>query len=177
MSRSRYKIFTDIFPHFFTCTVIEWLPLFNNPFIANILLDSMRYLQIEQRLKIYAYVILENHLHIIASSENLSKEMGDFKSFTARKTVDYLTEMNAKNILSLLSFFKLKHKTDRTYQVWQEGSHPEAIQNREMMRQKIEYIHYNPVKRGFVDEAIHWRYSSARNYAGMEGLLNVDMDW
>jgi len=65
----------------------------------------------------------------------------------------------------------------RTYQLWQEGSHPELVQGETMMRQKIEYIHNNPVQRGYVDLPIHWRYSSARNYAGMEGLLPVRTTW
>jgi len=55
--------------------------------------------------------------------------------------------------------------------------HPEWIQNEEMMRQKIEYIHRNPVERGYVDQAEHWRYSSARNYQGMDGLLEVCKQW
>jgi putative transposase len=42
-----------------------------------------------------------------------------------------------------------------------------------MMRQKIEYIHHNPIKRGYVDVVEHWRYSSARNYVGAEGLIEV----
>ncbi len=46
-----------------------------------------------------------------------------------------------------------------------------------MMRQKLDYIHYNPVRRGYVDDPVHWRYSSARNYAGLPGLLPVMMDW
>ncbi len=46
-----------------------------------------------------------------------------------------------------------------------------------MMRQKVEYIHQNPVERGCVDEAVHWRYSSARNYAGLQGLLEVGTAW
>ncbi len=177
MGRSRYKIFTDIYPHFLTCTTVKWLPLFSTPAVAEILVDSLRYLQNENRLQLYAYIILENHLHLIASSEHLAKEIGDFKSYTARKIIDYFIEKNAKHILGLLAHFKLKHKGDRPYQVWQEGSHPEAIQNQEMMRQKIEYIHHNPVKRGFVDEAVHWRYSSARNYFGMEGVLEVVEEW
>lgn len=69
------------------------------------------------------------------------------------------------------------HKTDRAYQFWQEGMHPEWIQNEEMMRQKIEYIHRNPVKRGYVDHPEHWRYSSARNYQDMDGLLEVCKQW
>jgi hypothetical protein len=39
------------------------------------------------------------------------------------------------------------------------------------------YIHSNLVKRGYVDEAVHWRYSSARNYAGLRGLIEVTVDW
>ena len=46
-----------------------------------------------------------------------------------------------------------------------------------MMRQKLEYMHLNPVKRGYVDEAVHWRYSSARNYTGKPGMIDVVTDW
>jgi putative transposase len=49
--------------------------------------------------------------------------------------------------------------------------------NEEMMTQKLEYIHYNPVKRGYVDVPTDWRYSSARNYAGRDGLIEVCTDW
>ncbi|MGH8554076.1 MAG: hypothetical protein ACREUD_00610 [Gammaproteobacteria bacterium] len=46
-----------------------------------------------------------------------------------------------------------------------------------MMRQKLDDIHQNPVKRGYVDQPEHWRYSSARNYAGQEGLIEVERVW
>ena len=46
-----------------------------------------------------------------------------------------------------------------------------------MLVQKLEYIHGNPVRRGYVDDPVHWRYSSARNYAGLEGLIEVERDW
>ena len=68
---------------------------------------------------------------------------------------------------------KEKHKSDRTYQVWQEGSHPEMIGSEEMFLQKLEYIHYNPVRRGYVDDPIHWRFSSAGDYAGERGLIEL----
>jgi putative transposase len=47
----------------------------------------------------------------------------------------------------------------------------------EMLQQKMEYIHNNPIKRGYVDLAEHWRYSSARSYLGEAGLLEVYKDW
>ncbi len=46
-----------------------------------------------------------------------------------------------------------------------------------MMWQKLEYIHNNPVVRGYVNDPIHWRYSSARNYAGQVGLVPVTTQW
>jgi len=45
------------------------------------------------------------------------------------------------------------------------------------MRQKIDYIHQNPVKRGYIEQPEHWRYSSARDYVGVDGLLPVDKSW
>lgn len=177
MARSRYRFVAGLAPHFLTATVVSWLPVFASRPIAQILLDSLQFMQDQKRLVLYAYVILENHLHLVAAGEELSKEIGNFKSYTARQIIDYLQAHEARNVLHLLEQAKLPHKTDREYQLWQEGSHPQMIQNEEMMRQKIEYIHYNPIKRGYVDEAIHWRYSSARNYAGLPGLINITTTW
>jgi REP element-mobilizing transposase RayT len=177
MARSRYKIYENEQPYFLTCTVVNWLPIFGSRPVAQIILDSLQFLQKQNRLTLYAYNLMEHHLHLIASSSNLSKEIGDFKSFTARSIIDFFKERHAHHILKRLADSKITHKDDRMYQLWQEGSHPELIQNDEMMRQKIEYIHNNPVKRGYIDDPIHWRYSSARNYAGLEGLLEVTKKW
>ncbi|MET0050199.1 MAG: transposase [Candidatus Thiodiazotropha sp.] len=140
------------------------------------MLESLRHLCNEQ-LRLYAYVILENHLHMVVQSQNLPKDIARFKSFTARQLIAYLAENRVKRVLEQLAFYKKAHKGDRAFQFWQEGYHPELIQDEDMMRQKIDYIHHNPVKRGYVDRPEHWRYSSARNYAGMAGLLDVDHDW
>jgi REP element-mobilizing transposase RayT len=177
MTRSRYRIVEGPHPYFMTCTVVAWLAVFTRQETVQIVLDSWRLLQAHDRLVLYGYVILENHLHLIASAEDLVKEMGDFKSYTARQIIDYLERQNAKTLLGLLAQFKAHHKTDRTYQLWQEGSHPQQIHSEEMMRHKLEYIHLNPVKRGYVDEPAHWRYSSARNYEGQPGLLPITTAW
>ncbi len=177
MGRNRYKVIEDECPHFFTCTVVNWISVITSRDIVQIILDSLNHLQIQKRLKLYGYVIMENHLHLIASGNGLSREKGHFKSFTARKIIDYLKENNITAMLKQLQFHKLKHKKDRTYQFWQEGIHPVLIQYEKMMLQKLEYMHYNPVKGGYVDDPIHWRYSSARNYAEQKGLLEVCMEW
>jgi REP element-mobilizing transposase RayT len=112
-------------------------------------------------------------MHLVAQSDDLGRDMARFKSYTARQIIDYLEDKRVKKILDQLSFYKKAHKDDRSYQFWQEGVHPEWIQNDSMLRQKIDYMHNNPVKRGYVDRPEHWRYSSARNYLGETGLIEV----
>ena len=80
-------------------------------------------------------------------------------------------------MLDQLKFYKKHHKSDRELQFWQEGMHPELIQSDKMLKQKIDYIHQNPVKRGYVDEAQHWCYSSARDYLGIKGVISVYKEW
>ena len=99
------------------------------------------------------------------------------KSYTAKQLVELLQRRAATALLRALGALKLRHKTQSDYQVWQEGSHPQQIQNDEMLWQKLEYIHNNPVARGYVDDPLHWRHSSARNYAGQPGSIEVVTDW
>ncbi|RMF41954.1 MAG: transposase, partial [Planctomycetota bacterium] len=122
-------------------------------------------------------VILENHLHWIAVGPRLARRVGEFKSFTATTIIKTMQRLGYETLLQELQFYKLRHKVDQTHQVWQEGSHPQLIEQEDVMWQKIEYIHNNPLRRGYVDAPEHWRYSSARNYAGQPGLLDVNTDW
>ncbi len=72
-------------------------------------------------------------------------------------------------------FTKKKYKKDSEYQVWQEGFHPQIITSEEVLKQKVEYIHNNPVRNGVVEEAEHWIYSSAKNYLCKEGCIEIDL--
>jgi putative transposase len=174
MGKSRYKVVTDGGePYFLTCSVVNWLPVFGNPAIAGIVMDSLRFLHEHQRLRLHGYVLMENHLHLVASSSDLAKEIGDFKSYTARRCIDWLQQHDRSWVLRQLRFHKAPHKADQAYQFWQEGSHPQLIQGEAMLAQKLEYIHGNPVARGYVDDPGCWRYSSWRNYHGGEAVLPV----
>lgn len=177
MPRSCYRIHHTGYPHFLTATINHWQPLFTRTETANIVLDSWRFLQQEADFKIYGYVLLENHLHLIAASADLSRDMQRFKSWTARQLVDYLQQRSSARVLEILARFKRAHKTASQYQVWEEGNHPQLIESEAVMRQKLDYIHHNPVKRGYVDLPEHWRYSSARNYLGQPGLIEVTRAW
>ncbi|WP_457572842.1 REP-associated tyrosine transposase [Desulfolithobacter sp.] len=177
MSRSRYQFTESAMPHFLTCTVVEWLPVFTRQETVDILFESWRHLQQTQGLQLYGYVVLDNHLHAVARADNLPEVWMRFKSYTAHRTVAFLEQRDVTTFLQRMRQTSKAWREDRSLQFWQEGSHPQVIENEAMMRQKLEYIHYNPVKRGFVDDPTHWRWSSARSYHGMEGLVEVICDW
>lgn len=174
MGRSRYVITEPEKPHFLTCTVVEWMPVFTRPYAVQILLDSWLHQRVHEGLQLYGYVVLENHLHFIAQAPRLDKCVSSFKSYTAARLLELLKAHRAERILERLRFAKKAHKKDRDYQFWQEGAHAELIYSESVMREKLDYIHHNPVKRGYEDMAEHWRYSSVRNYLGSDGLIEID---
>ena len=177
MGRSRYKIYEPTYPHFVTCTILNWLPIFTRKESVDIIIQSLKYLQKEENLRLYAYVILENHIHLIVQSDDIGKSMRHFKSFTAKELLKLLQKEKAEILLKQFRFYKKAHKKNKTYQIWQEGYQPKLIQTDSMMISKINYIHQNPVKRGYVDEAKHWRCSSARDYEDIKGLIEVERFW
>jgi len=98
-----------------TCTVLHWIPVFTRPETVRILMDSLTHL-IREGLKLYAYVILENHMHFIAQSSQLDLDIARFKSYTGKNLIRFLSENNIKTILDQLAFYKKAHKADRAFQ-------------------------------------------------------------
>jgi len=175
--RTRYKIHNKgpEHPYFVTSTIIAWIPVFTHKEHFEILAGSLQYCREEKGMRLYAYVIMENHIHLIASSPDLSKTMQSFKSFTARRLIESMTQKKIDWLLHQLAYHRAGHKKDSAFQVWQEGFHPEEIGSAEMLRQKIDYIHYNPVRRGYVARPEHWLYSSAAQLLrGERGVIDVD---
>ena len=85
--RDRYKILDKEGVYFITSTIVEWLPVFTSKVYFDILIDSMKYCIQEKALNLYAYVILEDHFHLIVSAMNLSETISSLKKFTARKII------------------------------------------------------------------------------------------
>jgi putative transposase len=177
MPRSRYRFGEDFYPYFMTNTIVAWLPVFNRPEFAGVILESWQFLQRERDIRILGFVIMENHLHWIGVGPQLAKRVGEFKSFTATTILKQMEQRGYQTLLQEFKYFKARHKTDQVHQLWQDGSHPQQIESDEMMWQKIEYIHNNPLRRGYVDDPIHWRYSSARNYASQRGVMEICTAW
>jgi REP element-mobilizing transposase RayT len=160
--RSRYKAI-DEGCYFITSSVVEMIPVFVNDKYFKILADAVDFCKKEKNLKVFHYVFLDNHFHMIVSGKALSQTISSLKRHTARELIKQFHLDRKIWLLTCLSNYKKDYKIESDYQVWQEGFHPQVIYSNKMLLQKIEYIRFNPVKRGLVNEPEHWRYSSACN--------------
>jgi REP element-mobilizing transposase RayT len=172
--RSNYKIIEKNGIYFVSSTIIEWIPVFTSKKYFKIMIDSLNYGKSEKGLKIYFYVIMDNHFHIIVKHPDLSDLMRSLKGFTAVKILEELHKDKNKWKLDLFKYYRKKFKST-TYQVWQEGFHPQLISSDKMLAQKVEYLHYNPVKRGLVNNPEDWKYSSANNREWDDSLI-IELD-
>ena len=127
----------------------------------------------EKGLQLYAYVIMSNHIHLIARAEEgfeLSNIMRDFKKHTAKQIIKSVEEEVESRREWLLSIFR---KEDGSYEFWQKDNHAFVLYSNEMIQQKMNYIHQNPVRAGLVEEAHEYIYSSARNLSSKDVVLTL----
>ena len=164
-----------------TCTVVFWIDLFTRKEYKHILINAIEYYQTKRGLNVHAYCIMPSHLHLIISSQNgesLSAILRDFKKLTNRRLIEEVNLINESRREWLMRAFKRAGKELKRitgYKLWQDGNHPIELTINEMIQQKLDYIHQNPVEAEIVDEPEYYWYSSARDYAGSKGLLSINL--
>ncbi|MGW8123477.1 REP-associated tyrosine transposase [Roseivirga echinicomitans] len=179
MSR-KYKANNSEGVYFITCTVIGWVDLFTRPEYKDILIKSLQYCMENKGLHVHAFVIMTSHIHLIVSTNDeikLPDIIRDFKTFTAKaliKEIQAINESRREWMLNKFRFEAQRKVRGKSYKLWQDGFHPIELLTGEMVFQKLAYIHNNPVSEHIVDEPDHYLYSSARQYAGKEGMLNIE---
>ena len=161
-------------PHFLTSTIVDWIDIFSRKSYRDIVIDSLDYCIKQKNLTLYGYVIMTNHLHLIAQAEgNLSDFMRDFKKYTSVQILRAVQSAPESRREWILHRFKraVRGKSEKSFQVWQNGNHAEEIYSENFLWTKLDYIHLNPVRAGIVEKASHYIYSSASNYVTGKGIL------
>jgi REP element-mobilizing transposase RayT len=154
---------------------VEWIPVFTKREYFEVIIDSLKFAQKKKGLKLFSYVILDNHFHMIISANGISKTVQSIKAYSAKQILKLLHYQRKFWLLNQFRYYKKRFKPQSTYQVWQEGYHPKLIRGMRMFNQKMNYIHNNPVKLGLVDRPEYWRYSSARNILlGDHSVITID---
>ena len=180
MSR-KYKIRNQDKLYFVTFTVIHWLDVFIRREYKDIFLDSVKYCQQHKGLEVCAYVIMTSHIHMIIGRHGETSLEGiirDIKKFTSVKIIEAIRdnpqESRKELLLWLFERAGKRNSNNLNYQFWQQHNHPIELSTNEMINQRVEYIHRNPVEAGIVLLPEDYLYSSALNYAGLpEKLIDV----
>ena len=168
----RYKISDQKGLNFITITVVDWIDLFARKILSEIIITSIAHCRNKKGLKIFGYVIMSSNVHLIvraSEEQELSAIIRDFKSYTARKIIQFLKDKVSRESRKewLLDHFQYAAKLDgknRNYKVWQIGNRPIELYTPKVIRQKLDYIHHNPVVGDIVSLPEHYLYSSASNY-------------
>jgi REP element-mobilizing transposase RayT len=164
--------------YYLTFQIVDWIDVFTRQVYRDIIIDSLKYAIENKGLDIFAYVIMLNHIHLIAQSSNgkLSDTIRDIKKFTSKRIIDTIQtipESRSEWMLNLFSFNARQHSRNKTYQVWTHENHAVYLYGPEFIREKVDYLHNNPVRSGLVEKPEDYLYSSARYYAGLDCLLRV----
>ncbi len=165
--------------YFLTCTAVDWIDVFTRASYKLEIVRSLQYCQQHKGLLLYAWCLMPSHLHLIAGAKEgvaLADIIRDFKKFTARSILNLIQKEPESRREWLLQRFRyagthLQRVTN--YKFWQDGYHPIELTSNVMQQQKLDYLHRNPVTDPTVAEPEHYVFSSASNYAGQGGLLEV----
>jgi putative transposase len=159
---------------FVTTTVMKFEKIFSiNNSYPDILIDSLKYVLNKYKADLVAYVIMPNHIHLIIfidSVQNLSSLMRDFKKFTSTKVRQKLEKDNKFDIISRLKQ-NANRKKNQVFKLWMDRFDDVMLYTEDVLITKLNYIHNNPVKKGFVDEPGEWRYSSYNNYMNEDNSI------
>ncbi|MEP6712456.1 MAG: transposase [Ferruginibacter sp.] len=178
---TKYKFTDKEAVYFVTATVIDWVDVFTRITYKDILMESLRFCQKNQGLQIHSWVIMPNHLHMICSFIN-EREPGlvikNIKSFTAIKIIDAIINNTHESRRWMLDIFEKNGKANKSnyrFQFWQHENHPILFDTPEKYNQRMNYLHENPVRAGFVYEPQNWLYSSGVDYytISQKGLLDL----
>lgn len=181
MSR-KYRYGNERHAHFVTYTVVHWIDFFIRNEYRTILVDSIKYCQAHKGLELHAYCIMPSHVHMIIGTQGTHSFVDitrDLKGYTSRRFRQILLDQNINYesrkawMLWMMRRTGLSNSNNQDFQFWQQDSHPIELWSDDVFYQKMDYIHMNPVVSGFVDQPEHWLYSSARDYAGTKGILDL----
>jgi len=178
---TKYKATEIEKAYFITITTVGWVDVFTRLNQKYVIINALKHCQENKGLTIFAYCLMHSHLHLFCRSDStfsLAEIMRDFKKFTSKKIIQTILEEPESRREWLIDYFKksCEHLArPQTYKVWQDGYHAEEVFSNQWIREKINYIHQNPIQERVVTEQENYYFSSARNYADLDSALDIEV--
>lgn len=179
MSR-KYKFLNKEGLYFVSFATVYWLDVFVRDIYFDLVVRSLDYCRKEKGMEIYAWCVMTSHVHLIFRSKNNdpSTLMKSLKTYTSKQLQSLIEQNNQESrkewLLWLMERSGAKNSNVKKRQFWQQHNKPIELWSARVISQKLDYLHNNPVEAGFVFEPEHWKYSSAIDYAGGKGLLEIE---
>src|SRR4030095_1950898 len=169
--------------YYLTFYVVDGIDVFIRPVFKQIIVESLNYFTEKKGLTIHAWCLMTSHLHLMAQAGqdySLSLLANDFKKFTSKiilEDIDAEPELRRNWIIKKFEEASTSLKLIDKFQVWQPRICPVYIdmKNQEAISDQIEHIHKHPVRDRIVSRAEDYLHSPARDYAGIKGLVNVQI--
>ncbi len=175
----KYKFHNPDGLYFVSFATVYWIDVFVRETYYEILTGSLKYCIANKGLLLYSWCIMPSHVHLVFGSleSQPGKLLGELKTFTSKalqkEIRDGYGESRREWMLWMFREAGSKNSNVSRMQFWQQDSHPVELWSPAVIDQKIEYIHMNPVVAGFIEEPHYWKYSSAIDYYGAKGLLEL----
>lgn len=166
--------------YYITTVVHDRLPIFTRPAYIVSLLDSLNFYRHKLSFKLLGYVLMPDHIHFLIrpyGEASISEIVRDYKKFTSVRIIRQAEAESNKAWLE--AFHRAGAQTGRSQnKVWQDDYWDSNVYTEPFLRQKLNYMHCNPVRAGLVNDPSEYPYSSYRNYVlGDETLIEIDMGW
>ncbi len=160
-----FRISKDNPAFYLTAVTKDRLPVFRTDEFAKLMCSVLNEARKAGKFLIFAYVIMFDHLHLVTDSRVDSKDIHRFvKGIASRRIIDHLKESNLTDSLEKL---RVQHRSDGSdYSLWQRHPDTRLLWSEQMLWQRIQYTHLNPVRAGLTDHPNDWKWSSARIWHG-----------
>ena len=176
MSR-KYKFHDNDKLYFISFATVNWIDVFVREEYMQVVIESWKYCHEKKALEIYGWCIMPSHVHMIIGSkkDKLEDIVRDMKKHTSMELKEVIKnnvhESRKEWIIWMMERAGKKNGNNKDWQFWQQHNKPLEITGQQMFDEKLLYIHQNPVQAGFVTREEDWKYSSARDFCGMKGLV------
>lgn len=164
--------------HYLTMVNFKRVPVLKSEKACQFFVDVLAETREKHPFKLIGYVIMPNHVHLILNPVecDISLVGKALKGISARKIIDWLKENNFQTSLEKLALPKTQ-KRNHSYAVWQKKVTSIDLSSPKFIRQKLNYVHLNPIRAGFCDHPAKWKWSSYHAYLPHEkGEVPIEMD-
>ena len=174
----RVKNEPDTF-HYITSVTFNRVPIFRGEKACAILVGQLKEIRKKFPYKLIGYVVMPDHFHLIVNlkDDDAAKFLLRLRGLSARKIVEWLKKENFASSLEKLKL-KFPQKRQHKHAVWQKDPMVVELYSHKFLRQKLNYIHLNPVRAGFCEHPAAWKWSSCQAYLPHKpGDVPIEIDW